>query len=75
MEDCMICYEKLNKNTFNLCCCRQYIHIHCLQTWEKMQNNINKSCPHCRSKQYKKRKIKRIIIKRKKIIRRTISFN
>ena len=43
-NECLICFEKCNEN---VSCCKQNIHLKCLNIfWQYNPNNFNK-CPHC----------------------------
>lgn len=45
-KECLICFEDCNEN---VSCCKQYIHLKCLNSfWQYNQHNFNK-CPHCKN--------------------------
>lgn len=51
---CIICFEQCKTK---LCSCECYLHIECLDNWNKSNFNLNKNkCPHCKNEIYIKKK-------------------
>lgn len=50
--ECFICLNELDmsENIFYLKCCNNYLHTNCIKNWvNNNNNNINNTCPYCRS--------------------------
>jgi hypothetical protein len=46
-EECVFCFEDLNKYDIALLNCPHKYHLHCIQNWNKKSKKYNIVCPQC----------------------------
>lgn len=46
-NECIICFDNLNKYDFCILSCNHKYHYHCLKKWIENKNTLTKICPIC----------------------------